>query len=219
MARTYPWSESTPDGSVDDISTIDNAVRRLRLEIREIINQIIGVAEATDLAEPIVAATNANATLRTELTAAQADITTLETQNAAKTIIQVIEIGSGFWTSTGSLGATVDGLEVPSLAVIEGYIPLTIPVGAVLTDARIHFSEAGAGTTFSAVCCRRLFNGATASVGVAVTAVDTDMINADHTIEEGYGYFVYINLTAGSGTVTLQGLKITYNSASPAVRI
>lgn len=54
MARTYtPWSETVPDGS-NAANTADDHIRRLRVEIRELLNQLMGVTEVTALSDPVI---------------------------------------------------------------------------------------------------------------------------------------------------------------------
>lgn len=220
MARTYVWNESQPDGSVDDISTIDNSVRKLKVEIRELINQLIGVAEATALADPVVAATDDIASLRSELTTAQADIDAIEVQNATKTIIQMISLTTAAWDPDSVVTASGTYVQMTSGSV-NGNVHLPIPVGAVLTDLRVAFDLGGSTTTVELRLYKQAFNAAAVQQDATVTTSDTDIVAAANiTIEEGFAYFLNLIAThAGAGTVSFYCVKATYTSASPAVRL
>lgn len=62
MAYTNTWSETAPLGTAD-ANTIDDLFRALKVDVRERINSLLGVAIATALADPVtpVTASLANA--------------------------------------------------------------------------------------------------------------------------------------------------------------
>lgn len=54
MPQTYPWDETEPVDTVVDGNQLGAMIRKLRIEVREVLNQIKGVAEATAISDPMV---------------------------------------------------------------------------------------------------------------------------------------------------------------------
>ena len=97
MAYTNSWNESAPAGS-DAANTIDDLMRQSKLDLRERINSLIGVATSISLADPVVASSSSLAPLRSQLTTAQSDIDAVEasivTLNTPQTYVKTINDGA-----------------------------------------------------------------------------------------------------------------------------
>lgn len=77
MAYTNAWNETTPLGTAD-ANTIDDIFRSSKVDLRERLNSILGVAIGTALADPVVASGSSLATLRSELTTIQGNALLVE---------------------------------------------------------------------------------------------------------------------------------------------
>lgn len=91
MPISPPWDENSPDNS-DPANTLGASDRNIKSQVRQLINQLIGLAEATALSDPVVD----GSTIKTlsQLTAALASI--LTGSGSANSLAK--------WTGTTELG-------------------------------------------------------------------------------------------------------------------
>jgi hypothetical protein len=219
MARTYTWSDSVPLGSVSS-GSIDDEIRKLRVEIRELLNQLMGVAEGTALADPIIAATKDNDSLDTRIAAFET------TQTYTKTIAGVC---AKVYTTT-SAPAVLFG-SPPALVISETdhgsasfvIFELDLPVGVTITTVTAYVAFSGAGNIAAT-----FRNSAVSGATFGNTTIDSTTLSGgatvwnltDTTTVAGRDYYIMFDLNPVGGTevITVYGITVTYTSPTANVR-
>lgn len=212
MPRTYVWSEATPAGS-DDANTLDDAVRRLRLELREIINQTIGVGVGTALQDPVVGFPANNYLLRPGTSAGFYPVT--------------------YQSLVTTAGAYVEYSQaVHGAGAIVAFDLSAIPVGATITKLEIFMSSDNAGSSVPVLNLNatKLATGAAVTsstafdTGVGAFTNLTTIVEGSHTPAGGIlldgttTYAVVTNITGPAGChIRVHGLLVTYTRPSIAV--
>lgn len=127
MSRTRTWNEADPVGAAVEARKIDDEIRAGKVDLREILNQLIGVIESTPLTDPVVAA---GLTLT--------DLQTVQGANSgAVTIVRTLPwYGVRFTENNVTMTKTFYKVTGPNAAG-NLYIPVTIPVGVTITRVSV----------------------------------------------------------------------------------
>lgn len=222
MSRSNTWDENTPDGDVDESDELDDFMRVGKVDLREIVNQIAGVAEATPLADPAVPVDRNLGALRT-------DIDAIDVIVGSQAFTRTISWLKGkLLTSSGTVNQTSGYLEVSDAVAGAAtlFVPLWFPVGTIITKVaiRVRYVDPAATTTAS-------FDSYTDGAQTAIVAVNAPVASGapqwaesgtiSHTILADKMYSMAIGITtpgAVGNPVRLYGLRITGTSPSASMR-
>lgn len=212
MPYTNTWNENIPVGG-DAANTADDWLRQEKLDMRERINSIIGVAVGTAFSDPIVPSTVGLQVVRS--------------------LSIYIPVWSMSWTPGAStlLGPTNNtsaGLDVVQGTHSTGYFKLGVwlPVGVTLVDANLNVNQSGGTLTHAGRFSKRLntasavtdissFSGA-GNTGILDLNID---LNDEVTVVDTY-YTCCFQITPSIGTTcTVFGLEVNYTSPNVGVRI
>lgn len=219
MPRTYTWSESQPVGSSTPAAQIDDQIRKTKLELREIINQLMGVAESTVLADPVIAVASHIAALKA-LTDANAGtvslILTLPWYGVRAAEAGTVTMSKDFYKITG---ASATGTL---------FIPVALPVGVTITE--VAFRLFRNSTNHLMTLNFHQMTGPTivttntvAAPGISASAqwAATGVISIVTAVDQYFGFEVILNnqnLDTGID-LGLYGVRVKYNSPTAKVRI
>jgi hypothetical protein len=176
MARTRAWDESKPTGALQ-VRQMDNENRDTKIDIREIFNQLMGVPEATPLADPVIAPLSTHATFRSELDTLNSQFTNLQRQFALPYFV------AGHIVTTGSPALNATYVTVPAAAgnSWNGYMHVNLPTGTILNTISI-FGRCVNISVQSSVINIAIYN--TTNMGVVYSGSVTMPANPTDTVIE-----------------------------------
>lgn len=227
MSRTNVWSDTQP-ADANPANTAALVDRVQRLDIRELVNQLIGVDEATSLADPVVASTKTHEGLDTRLTAlegvagfynASYDIPILASAFKADGAA-----GSTFFTSAAGPVAIVGGGSPASMTLNYGF---SLPVGSILNSATFYIHSNGTQNSgFTYRIYKKTLNAVSTTNTILATATKSSSWAADtmntlalsslaETIVAGVAYALLVNITpAGVDTLYFSGVSLNITTPS-----
>lgn len=153
MARTRVWA--TEESSYTDATLqrdIDNKGTNLRVDVREVVNQLLGVAEGTALADPVVALGGGTLAALYPLGVTQTYTITIpwthflwnmglrDTEGGSAYTQGIFTLGVGGGTSTLAIGADPaygnlqDATNTNTSTTATGYASLILPGGVTITN-------------------------------------------------------------------------------------
>jgi hypothetical protein len=246
MARTRVWATEEAGYTDATLATsIDNKGTEARVDIREVVNQLIGVAEATALADPAVNQTTHTINALATAAAATAPLAT------TATLKRLYSAFSFTWDNTylydptlGSVqntGANAAGTRVPDQTVANGYVlasglnagnaiplkghrDLGLPVGVTLTEITATFWRVNAadqitvklfGTVLSTGVCTEL--GSVLSTGTTTGSIQTAAMSlVDVTTLNTTAYHLSVTSSTGAHTTGPRFYGLTLDYTSPS---
>jgi hypothetical protein len=235
MARTRVWATEEAGYTDATLATsIDNKGTDLRVDVREVVNQLIGAAEGTALADPVVNPTLVFAQQQTF----QRNYSALgfewnashryDPTAGAQTVTTPALSSPQYVAASGYIQATdATGLGSTPLA-LAGFRDLDLPVGITLTELtttfwRINTTDQVELKLYSTA----LSTGTTTLLGTATSSGTTTgsiltqaMALADHTTLAANWYFMTITSSSGATTngVRFYGVRADYTSPTANIR-
>ena len=217
MARTYTWDNTKPVGT-EQPSRIDNWIRQTKLELQEMINQMIGVAEATALADPIIASDRTFNTLYT--TASNA---------GGQNLVAYFPWYGTRIGEAGTIAPTQQSYLISGASATGGLlIPIVLPVGITVTQVGIRWfynsTNHLATGTFRIATGSSVISSTTASpVAASASAQWIDSATVAFTTAADQFLSVEISLNNNNldtaTTLGLYGLRIEYTSPNVSKRL
>lgn len=240
MAYTNSWDESLPLGSAA-ANTVDDVLRQEKLDLRERINSLMGVAIGTAFSDPIIAPPNDMASMRAEITALEGGTPGDNPLWDTQTFTLLIHWSKGFWhgqyldivdsfagsPSSFPLGdqfASYTGNTISSNSNqnIYGHIDLGLPTGVTITAIDSIWNSSGTLTPvqdFKSVSTSGSAATVSSSSG-ALTAAGYQTKNIfTGTQLLAANTFYWVEVTASTTGAAFAGLKVTYTSPNANVRI
>lgn len=231
MAYTDVWNEGLPLGSAN-ANTIDDIIRTLKLDWRERLNSVLGVAIGTPLADPVTPAGTDLVTLRSELTSAEGNITTLQSLLAAQTFKIYIPVWSAQYWNTGGIAINparnAGGIAVAQATEVDGtfHFGVVVPVGVTITGYGVNLVDSGGASTLTSNLYKRANTAANptsvvAKNGTIPVSVSVQASGAVTEVTAALTYYsVQLNVAPSAGQITtVLGVEIYYTSPTANVRI
>jgi len=249
MARTRVWA--TEEASYTDATlatSIDNKGTDLRADVREVVNQLIGVSEGTALADPVVATGGATLADVYALRATQTYKLCVPWQsfhwgfeflNANAAVTQRMFLKGGTNDTNLQIGAdsaylqVLDptGLGAAQTIKVAGSYGLLLPVGASVTalSAEFYRNAGGEQVTVALVSHSATTAGGSTTVATATSTGSTTGSLQSVAIASGLPlvlatdtfYRIELSITGSANNTQqrLYGVRVTYTSPNANVRI
>lgn len=242
MARTRNYATEEANYTDTTLATsIDNKGTELRVDVREVVNQLIGVAESTALADPVVNQTNGTLNFAATVAVATQPLTQTQTYvrmyhpygftyiptvayNPTLGAVSMATVGPDFQFNTGYAGS----LDLDASGTAEAmylFRDLDLPAGVTLTELTLYFHRTSSSSQFTFYLYRfDPTTGTATQLGTATTSGSTTgswlsqaMSLADVTTSTSYAYYLWVQ--SGAGTCRFGGVKLDYTSPSANVRL
>lgn len=241
MPYTNAWNETTPLGSAS-ANTIDDLMRQSKLDLRERINSLIGVAIGTALADPVVAAGTDLTSLKSVNDTQTTNITTLQGLTGSQTLSlwmpwnygfaesPVVSVGgqgvSNYDTNSGLyIRPILDGNQ-PLCTVLS--VPIVLPVGVTITGVIGYFerpTQPGPTATLtlhslsntggrSSIASQVGTTGTTGTFNVSLGTLSTTTL-----VDTGYFVRITFGMVSATNEPRYFGLKLLYTSPDTTKRV
>lgn len=247
MARTRNYATEEANYTDATLATsIDNKGTELRVDVREVVNQLIGVAESTALADPVVNQTNGTLNFAATVAVAAQPLTQTQTYVRMYHPYGFTPVPTAAYNPT--LGAVTLATIGPTVAFNTGYAESTdldgngtaeamslfrdldLPAGVTLTELTLYFHRvAGSGAAQFTFYLYRFdpTTGTATQLGTATTSGSTTgswltqaMSLADVTTSTSYAYYLWVSSSGGlGGGARFGGMKADYTSPNANVRL
>jgi len=202
------WNETTPAGA-SAVSAGDDAIRSLKVQIRERMNDILAAGGQWDVDDPILLSTTAIG-VRTGV-----EIFFSHHLMVSQDSTDNFLWGEGYWTSDISNGKM-------------SFMPISLPVGSVIQSVNVLINRGGT----TSIDIGLFYNthsvtpATTQSTGAALTAWAgtglTDLVVGTamaHTVAADRYYYMKFTKNGGTFPFLLYGVKITVDLASLAAYV
>ena len=246
MARTRVWA--TEEAGYTDAtlaSSIDDKGTDLRVDVREVVNQLLGVAESTALADPVVALGGGTLAALYPLGVVQT-YTVAIPWSAFFWAYQIKGTGGGaldqiffagqetnivFGSDKGYLDVvSATGGSIAQTGLVEGVYGIVLPVGVTITGASFEFmrNNAAEQVTLALLSNSATTVGASSSVAsvtstgsttATMQSVSLGTLAETTAADTFYRLSVTITGAAANTQQRLYGARITYTSPTANVRI
>ena len=249
MARTRTWA--TEEGSYTDATlatSIDNTGTDLRVDVREVVNQLMGVSESTALADPVVPVGSATLAQVYELRATQTYKLCVPWQsfhwayeflNANAAVTQRLFLSGGTQDSNLRIGTdpgylqVLDptGLGASQSIKVAGSYGLMLPVGVTITALSAEFYRNASGEQVTVALSSHSATTAGGSTTIA-TATSTGSTTGSlqsvaiasglpATLATDIFYRIDLSITGSANNTQqrLYGVRVTYTSPNANVRV
>lgn len=230
MPYVRTWDENAPAGT-QDASLIDDDFRNLKVDLRERLNTVLGVAIGTALADPLIAVASSLTTLRSHLTAVEGGVAGDNLLWAVQTKKLFIPWADAFIAVAASTvpnpGRTAAGITITEATHTRGdfYWAIILPVGVTITACGININ--GSGNTTTVYDLYKRAKTATSLTSIAAySATDATGIRtsspagfSEVTVTDTY-YSIQASITPQAGNTTIvYGIEITYTTPNANIRI
>lgn len=245
MARTRNYATEEANYTDATLATsIDNKGTELRVDVREVVNQLIGVAESTALADPVVNQTNGTLNFAATVAVAAQPLTQTQTYQRnysafGFTYHPTYRYDPTLGTAEQSTGPANSS---PDTTVANGYVQsrdplsggtspvsfrgfrdLELPSGVTVTEITGYFQRVNTNDQITLTCYRQdMSTGAVTSLGtVTSTGTTTGSIQsiamslADFTTSNSYGYYLTIASTGGGSSSGVRFFFVKLDYTSP----
>lgn len=218
MAYTDIWNESAPAGSAA-ANTVDDQIRQLKLDLRERINTILGVAIGTAFADPLIASGYDLTTLGPLAVSQTFTIYlpwSLGAAQGAQTSPNPAYLMSGHTPTAG------DGIQYNGVDALNWIVPVVLPVGVTITTLTACWYSTGTQSpthSFRKVA----LDGTSTSIVSASAALtnagwQTQAVFAGTQVVTAAFYRIAVTVPS-SNTCSFAGFSLVYTSPTANYRI